>query len=131
MADVKFWYCTHCGNLFYTVEDGGVNPVCCGEPMVLLEANSTDAAGEKHVPVVTNDGERIEVNVGEIDHPMLDEHSIKWVAVVAENGDVQLRYLHPGMAPNVVFSSRDIKCGTAYAYCDLHGLWKTDFCFCE
>ncbi len=127
MADVKFWYCTHCGNLFYTVVDGGVTPVCCGEPMQLLEAGSTDAATEKHVPVVTRDGDNIVVHVGSVDHPMLDEHYIQWAAIVDPEGNVMVKYLKPGEAPELVFNGRGIEHGTAYEYCNLPGLWKKEF----
>ena len=79
MADVKFWRCNHCGNIFYTVQDGGVTPVCCGEPMEELTAGSADAAQEKHVPQVKVDGCDVTVEVGSVHHPMSEEHSINWV----------------------------------------------------
>lgn len=126
MADVKFWRCNHCGNLFYTIVDGGVTPQCCGEPMELLVADSVDAATEKHVPSIAWDGNHIEVNVGSVDHPMTPEHLIEWVALVADNGDVTIKRLAPEDAPHVRFCGKNLEHGTVYAYCNLHGLWKTE-----
>ena len=80
MAEAKFYRCNHCGNIVAVVRDGGVTPSCCGEPMELLVAGSTDAATEKHVPVVAQDGNHIVVSVGEVAHPMLEEHYIEWIA---------------------------------------------------
>ena len=68
----KFYRCDICGNLVELIEDGGGELVCCGEPMRLLEANTTDAATEKHVPVCTRDGNALHVVVGSVAHPMLD-----------------------------------------------------------
>jgi superoxide reductase len=128
MADVKFWKCEHCGNVFYTVVDGHVPPFCCGEKMVLLESGASDGAAEKHVPAVTVEGDKVIAHIGDVDHPMLDEHWIEFVALVSEDGKtVQIKYLNPGDAPEVVFNACCINAGTIYEYCNLHGLWKKDF----
>ena len=124
MADVKFYRCAHCGNIVAVIEDGKVTPVCCGEKMQLLEAGVTDGAAEKHVPVVTRAGGRVEVAVGEVAHPMLDEHYIAWVALAAEDR-LEVKHLHPGQEPRVSFADEggDV---TIYEYCNLHGLWKAE-----
>ena len=127
MKKVKFLRCKHCGNLFAVVNDGGVMPTCCGETMELLIANSTDAAGEKHVPVVERNGDRVTVKVGSVAHPMLEEHFIQWVAIVPSDERVYLKKLKPGDAPEATFNV----CGqdspvTAYEYCNLHGLWVAE-----
>jgi superoxide reductase len=106
------------------IKNGGGTLVCCGQDMTKLTANSTDAAQEKHVPVVTKESGKIKVTVGSTLHPMLPEHHIEWIALVS--GDrVELKYLHPGMQPVAEFENAES--GTAYAYCNLHGLWKADF----
>lgn len=98
--------------------------VCCGQHMTKLEANTTDAATEKHVPVVAKEGGKIKVSVGATLHPMLPEHHIEWIALVT--GDkVELKYLKPGEEPKAEFE--EVASGSVYAYCNLHGLWKTDF----
>lgn len=127
MADIKFWRCNHCGNFFYTVHDGGVTPVCCGEPMELVQADSTDAALEKHVPQVTREGDRLFVQIGSVEHPMLDEHYIEWAAVADPEGNVAFKYLKPGQKPQLTFDVEGIEHGTVYEYCNLHGLWKSEF----
>jgi superoxide reductase len=128
MADVKFWRCKHCKNLFYTLVDGGVNPVCCGEKMELLEAGSVDAAVEKHIPAITVEGDKVIAHIGDVDHPMIEEHWIEFVVLVSEDGKtVMVQYLEPGQAPVAEFDAKGISKGTIYEYCNLHGLWKKDF----
>ncbi|MDD3485742.1 MAG: desulfoferrodoxin family protein [Atopobiaceae bacterium] len=128
MSDIKFWRCNHCGNLLYTLHDGGVNPLCCGEKMQLLEANSTDAATEKHVPVVERiaDGHALKVSVGSVAHPMTEEHHIEWIAVVSD-GRVDFATLAAVDEHSAIFAGETHKSGTVYAYCNLHGLWKAEF----
>ena len=121
MKEPKFYKCEHCGNIVVVVEDGKVTPSCCGEAMKLLVANTVDAAAEKHVPVVTRQDGKLEVNVGDVDHPMLEEHYINFIAVVSDDL-IQIAKLHPGEAPHASFVvDGDVD---VYEYCNLHGLWK-------
>lgn len=46
--------------------------------------NKVDASLEKHVPVVIKENGKIRVEVGSTLHPMLPEHYIEWIALVAE-----------------------------------------------
>ena len=89
-----------------------------------LIAGSTDAAKEKHVPVVTKKCKTVKVDVGSVAHPMLKEHFIEWVALETEQG-YQIKYLSAGAEPVVTFTLADgDKAVGVYAYCNLHGLWK-------
>lgn len=88
-----------------------------------LKANDTDAALEKHVPVYEVVGDIIKVNIGSIDHPMIDNHYIEWIALV-KGDDITQVNLKPNDKPYAEF--KYIKGSTAYCYCNLHGLWKTD-----
>lgn len=126
MGEPKFYRCNECGNILVTVNDAGPVPTCCGQRMELLEANTTDAAREKHVPVVEpiHDGHALKVSVGEVAHPMLPEHYIEWIALATE-GRVEVHHLKPGDKPETLFAGAEH--GTAYAYCNLHGLWKLAF----
>lgn len=92
-----------------------------------VEANTVDAAVEKHVPVVDlqRDGHIIHVTVGEVEHPMTEEHYIEWIALEAE-GRLEVHYLKPGQTPATFFAG-GAKSGTVYAFCNLHGLWKATF----
>ena len=121
----QFYICRHCGNIIGMVKDAGVNVVCCGQKMEALVPNTVDAAGEKHLPVVTAGDGFIEVNVGSVDHPMLAEHFIEWIYVKTEQGG-QRKALKPGDAPKAKFFLGDDKAVAVYAYCNLHGLWMTE-----
>ena len=121
---MKFYRCNHCGNIIYFMENKGVPVMCCGEKMNELVACSTDAATEKHVPVVNVNGTKVDVCIGSVEHPMLAEHWIQWIALETKQG-VQVKYLNPGEKPQVSFSLVDgDEVVAAYEYCNLHGLWK-------
>ena len=125
MKNTKFYVCPHCGNLVEMVNDAGVNPVCCGQKMKELVPNTVEASGEKHIPAVTVKDGVVEVNVGSVDHPMVEVHWIEWIQLQTEKGS-QRKYLNPGQAPNVTFLLDNDKPVAVYAYCNLHGLWKTE-----
>lgn len=122
--NIKFFKCEHCGNIITFVENKGVPVMCCGQKMTELVPSSTDAATEKHVPVVDKKGNEVLVKVGSVQHPMLEEHYIQWIAVATENG-VQIKYLKPGTGPEAVFVlAEGEKIVDVFEYCNLHGLWK-------
>jgi superoxide reductase len=125
MAEVTFFKCEKCGNLVAVVEAGTCVPQCCGQAMTKLEAGVVEAAAEKHIPAVTRADGRINVQVGEVAHPMLDAHYIGWVALAAD-GRVEIHYLKPGDAPETSFACDGAENATVYAYCNLHGLWKAE-----
>ena len=122
----RFFKCAHCGNIVAFVQDKGVPVVCCGEPMRALEANTTDAAQEKHVPVVEVNGSLVTVTVGSVAHPMLEEHHIAWIALETDQG-MQRKVLAPTGEPKAVFARTEgEEPVAAYEYCNLHGLWKKE-----
>ena len=125
MKNTKFYICEHCGNIVEKVHDAKVPVFCCGQKMTELIPNTVEASGEKHIPAVTVKENAVEVNVGSVDHPMVDVHWIEWVQLVTDRGS-QRKYLNPGEAPNVTFALSGEKPLAVYAYCNLHGLWKTD-----
>lgn len=98
-----------------------------GEPAVLLEAGSTDAALEKHVPAVSREGDTVRVQVGEVVHPMLEKHWITDIWMEYPDGSAERKTLVPGQEPVAVFDVAG-KSGkaTVYEYCNLHGLWKKE-----
>lgn len=121
---MKFLRCEHCGNIVEMVNDAGVPVVCCGEKMKELIPNTVDAAQEKHVPVCEQNGNMLEVTVGSVEHPMLEEHHIQWIAVETDKG-IQRKHLNAGEAPKACFALQDgEKVIAVYEYCNLHGLWK-------
>lgn len=127
MSEPTFYRCNKCGTMVSLLKKGHCDPSCCGEPMEILVADSTDAATEKHVPVITpdEDGKHILVTVGAVEHPMTEAHYIEWIALATEDKLV-IRYLHPGDKPQAKFGKCCAKGGTVYAYCNLHGLWKAE-----
>ena len=74
----QMWHCPICGNVVEVIYIGGGELVCCGQPMQLLQENTVDASLEKHIPVVTDLGDKIEVAIGSIPHPMEEKHYIQW-----------------------------------------------------
>jgi superoxide reductase len=90
-----------------------------------LVPNTVDAAKEKHVPVVTVEGNKVVVEVGSVAHPMLEEHFIQWIYLQTKNGG-QRKCLVPGQEPKAVFALEDDEVVAVYEYCNLHGLWKTE-----
>ena len=122
----KFYCCDHCGIIVGIVEQGGGTLSCCGQPMRALEANTTDAAQEKHVPVVEVNGSIVTVTVGSVAHPMLEEHHIGWIALETNQGMQRKELDHTG-EPKAVFALAEGEMAVAaYEYCNLQGLWKKE-----
>ncbi|SMB78794.1 superoxide reductase [Desulfonispora thiosulfatigenes DSM 11270] len=122
-SKVSFFRCEICGNIVELIKNGGGELVCCGQPMVKLEANTTEAAYEKHIPVVTKKDNQIHVDVSSVPHPMTEAHFIEWVVVVTDD-TVERIALSPNDEPKIVTCDKDDV--EVYAYCNLHGLWKAD-----
>ena len=121
---MKFYVCEHCKNLVEMVKDSGVTPLCCGEKMTELVPGTSDGAVEKHLPVVSKEGNKVSVVVGSVEHPMVDVHYIEWIAVETTKG-VLRRNLLPGEAPRAEFLlAEGEELVATYAFCNLHGLWK-------
>ena len=125
MCENRFYICEHCGNIIGMVKDSGVPVVCCGQKMKKLEPGTVEASTEKHIPVVKVEGNLVKVEVGSVAHPMTPEHSIEWVYLQTDKGG-QRKCLKPGSKPEVTFAITDDKPIAVYAYCNIHGLWKTD-----
>ena len=121
----KFFICEHCGNMVGLIKNEGVPLICCGEKMTELVANTAEASVEKHLPAVTVSGDVINVQVGSTLHPMEEAHHIAFVYVETERGG-QRKSLNVGETPAVSFCFTDDKPVAVYAYCNLHGLWKTE-----
>ena len=121
----KFYICKHCGNMAGLIKDEGVPMVCCGDDMTELVANTVEASVEKHLPDVTVSGSIITVKVGSVPHPMEEAHNIPFVYVETECGG-QRKFLKVGEEPKLSFAFADDKPIAVYAYCNLHGLWKTE-----
>ena len=125
MKNTKFFICEKCGNLAMLINESGVPMVCCGQKMTELKAGVVEASREKHIPEVIVGGGEVKVVVGSVLHPMAEEHSILWVALVTDKG-VYRKDLSVGEAPETTFLLNGEKPLEVYAYCNLHGLWKKE-----
>ncbi|MFC2343541.1 MAG: desulfoferrodoxin family protein [Negativicutes bacterium] len=126
MAKGKFYVCREEGTIIGVIQAGQATIECGGKPMQEMKPNTTDAAQEKHVPVIRVDGQTVTVTVGSTPHPMTVEHLIEWIYLETKQGG-QRKSLRAGDAPQVVFAlTADDAPVAAYAYCNLHGLWKAE-----
>ena len=123
---MKFLRCKVCGKIVALVNDCSSCPTkCCGEAMEEMVPNTQDGAHEKHIPVVSVEGNIVTVKVGEVDHPMMDAHYIMWIALETNMGN-QRKVLKPGDAPVAQFALLPgEKVVRAIEYCNLHGLYAT------
>ena len=118
----EIFKCEVCGNVAEMLRSGGGQLVCCNAAMQRLVENSTDAAGEKHLPVVEKIATGVSIKVGEVPHPMENSHFIEWVEIATADGKACKKFLQPGSAPQVSFSCGEVV--AVRAMCNLHGLWQ-------
>lgn len=118
----ELYYCKHCGNLVEMTAEGAGELVCCGEPMELLEAKTADQGKEKHVPVVSKENGGVKVKVGDVPHPMMDEHWINFIEVCTEDTVIR-KELKSGDTPEAWFNVKSEEVNCVRSYCNLHGLW--------
>lgn len=119
----EIYKCEKCGNIVEVTHGAGGVMVCCNENMKLMNENSTDAAVEKHVPVVEKTDGGYRVFVGSAEHPMVDDHYIEWIEILTET-EVYRKFLSPNEKPEAFFKL-DGEIVKARAYCNLHGLWRS------
>ena len=121
---MKFYVCEHCGNIIEFIKETGVPVMCCGQKMTELVPGTSDGAHEKHVPVVKVDGDKVIVEVGAVEHPMVEAHYIQWIAIETTKGSqrVKLEYTDKPRAEFKLAEGETFV--AAYEYCNLHGLWK-------
>lgn len=123
---VKFYKCMHCGSVVAKLNEVGPLPVCCGETMKELKAGVVEASLEKHIPVAKIEGDKVEVVVGSVIHPMEEKHFIEWIYLETEKGG-SFFFLKPGEEPKACFALLPGEKPLAvYSYCNLHGLWKSE-----
>ena len=122
---MKFFKCRHCGKIIAVVNERNVPTICCGEPMSEMIPNTSDGAFEKHVPVYEVKDNVVTVTVGEVKHPMMENHYIEWIAIETNFGN-QRKVLKPGEEPVVKFALLEgEKVIRVVEHCNLHGLYAT------
>ena len=122
---MRFYVCKRCGNLVGFIHQSDVPMICCGEKLTELVPNTVEASAEKHLPEVTATATGISVQVGSAVHPMEEGHHITFIYVETEQGG-QRKSLKISAEPKASFAFTDDKPVAVYAYCNLHGLWKTE-----
>lgn len=122
MRQGVYYKCNVCGNVVQVSFVGGGELVCCGQPMVELKENTTEASTEKHIPVIQREENGVRVVVGRVPHPMEEKHYIVLIELIAD-GISYKKYLKPGDKPEAFFEVKPKEC-YALEYCNLHGLWK-------
>ena len=126
MSAAKLFISRKTGDLIMPIRRTNAVLACDGEPMEELTANTTDAAQEKHVPVVKREGNTVTVTVGSVPHPMTAEHLIQWIFLQTKQGG-QYKMLSASDEPKAIFALADgDEPIAAYEYCNLHGLWKAE-----
>lgn len=116
--------CELCGNIFETLVNGGGPVTCCGQSVTLLAANLTEAAKEKHMPIIEKISGGYRVTVGLVNHPMEGKHYVNWIELITD-GVSNTRSLKPGELPVAEFKTEAVKVKVR-EYCNLHGLWQAE-----
>lgn len=124
--ETKFFMCSTCGNVVVKAIDSGVDMSCCGKYMMELTPKTTEEGNEKHLPVIECiDNHTFKVKIGAQPHPMDDAHHIVFIYVETNCGG-HLKYVKKNGPAEVTFCLGDEKPKAVYAYCNVHGLWKTE-----
>ena len=121
---IEFYKCAKCGEIIEKDYAAGCDctPVCCGEPMVKLEAQTADPDENKHVPYIEKVDGGVLVKVGKsAAHPMEPDHYIVFIEICAD-GILMRKYLKPGDKPEAFFKT-DAKKVIAWELCNKHGIW--------
>jgi superoxide reductase len=119
----QIYKCDVCTNIVEVLHEGAGELVCCGEPMKLQEPKHEDQGQEKHVPIMEKQGDKIIVKVGDVPHPMEEEHFIEWIEIIDEFDRATRKFLKPGQEPKAEFQlTNEIK--KIREYCNVHGLWE-------
>ena len=121
----EIYKCAVCGNVVEILCEGAGELVCCNEPMKKLESQTEETMQEKHKPVLTIEDKDVTIRIGEIPHPMSEEHHIEFIEAISLDGKyLKRKYLNIGEAPELKFicNSNTMK---ARELCNIHGLWET------
>lgn len=120
----QVYKCSVCGNVVSVIENGVGVLVCCDQDMKLLNIKKEEEGKEKHIPVVSVEGNKVHVKVGSVEHPMEEKHYIERIELFKGNklvGQFQLNYTEKPEADFCVDNPEGIK---ARIFCNVHGLWS-------
>ncbi|KZX16542.1 desulfoferrodoxin [Methanobrevibacter cuticularis] len=121
----EIFKCNKCNKVVNVMVDGSGELICDGESMERLEAKTVDEGKEKHVPVIEKNGSTVTVKIGEVPHPMIEEHHICFIELFVGD-EIFRKFLNAGDEPKAIFEigdyAGDLK---AREYCNVHGLWTS------
>ncbi len=119
----QVYKCEICGIITEVIHSWAGQLSCCGKDMTLITENTEEAATEKHIPIIKETDEWVEILVGSVEHPMIDTHYIEWIEVITNNS-IYREDLHPWLEPKAKFCVAKEDIISIRAYCNIHSLWK-------
>lgn len=122
----QIYKCNICGNVIEVLHVGPGELVCCNQPMELLTEKTEDVGQEKHLPVIEKIEGGVRIKVGEISHPMEQEHYIEWIEINTIDGKSGKKFLKSNQEPLADFYTK-MEVKEVRIYCNIHGLWKASF----
>lgn len=122
----QIYRCNICGNMVEVIQSGKGNLSCDGLPMQKLSENTEGLGPQKHVPVIEKAADGVKVKIGEVEHPMDENHCIQWIELTTDNC-IYRKVLKPGDKPEAEFKVdiEHLNEVTACEYCSIHGLWES------
>ena len=127
---LEIYKCNVCGNVVEIINAGVGQLVCCSLPMELLpEHKNDDEYQEKHIPIVTLEGENKTIRVGSIPHPMEEKHYIMFIeAISPDKKYLKRKYLFPSEEAKMELKQNcNYSEFTARELCNIHGLWVSEY----
>ena len=119
----KILKCDDCGSIIQVLAEG--DEKVCSDHMLEFPVQTAGEKAPKHKPVVEIDGDKVTVKVGEVAHPMDDDHYIQFLIVEAGNAQYA-KCFAPGDVAEATFIIPDAGDVVAYEFCNQHGLWSSE-----
>ena len=122
----KILKCNDCGSIIEVLVEGDGN--ACDSHMLEIPVQTEGEKAPKHKPVVEIDGDNVTVKVGEVTHPMDDDHYIQFL-VVNVGMEQYAKCFKPGDVPEATFTIGADKIAegvVALEFCNQHGLWSSE-----
>ena len=120
--------CEDCGSIVEVLVDSVDKKDCCVSSKNVIEPQTEGDKAPKHVPVISIDGNKVTIAVGEVQHPMDDNHFIQFVELIV-GGERYIKHFKPGDVPEATFTvDMDLLSANkpiAREFCNLHGLWAS------
>lgn len=113
----QVYKCNICGNIVSVMHTGQGELVCCRAPMENKIVNSGDFDKAVHIPKIENKT----VYIGEVSHPMEDDHYIEWIEVLNKN-EKEIKFLKPNDISEFKFCLNEVL--IVRCYCNKHGLFE-------